>query len=261
MPVHTHTFPNGFRVIHETPENHTNITHVNVFCRVGSIFEDAHLRGVSHFIEHMCFKGTVHLPTARDIIIEYDSIGAYFNAYTDKQLTCYVAKFNQLYTHHCISILGDILLNSKFDKKEYEKEMHVVIEENKRNSINIQDDLYDLIENVMFKGSAYEHPVDTMKYHSKVNVWKYEDVIDFYHKYYVPENMIFSIVTTIPFSTILRYLKTTYFVKVRNIHKQIDPTMNTVPRMIYDKQIEPLYTWHRNEKQHQTVFSIITLLK
>ena len=237
--IQTHTFPNGFRVIYEPPENHMNITHINVFCRVGSAFEPDNLSGVSHFIEHMCFKGTRHLPSTRAIITEYDSIGAYFNAYTEKQYTCYVAKFHSTYTQNCISILGDIMMNSVFNKKEYEKEMNVVIEENKRNLTDYENELYDLVHSMVYRGSVYAQPVDSMKYHKTTDVWKYEDVISFYHKYYVPENMLMSIVSPIPFKTILRFLKKTDFARWASSRKRaIEPILNTVPSMIYDKQSE-----------------------
>jgi len=237
--IQTHTFPNGFRVIYESPENHMDITHVNVFCRAGSAFEDDNVRGASHFIEHMCFKGTRHLPTTRDIIVEYDSIGAYFNAYTEKQYTCYVAKFHRAYTNHCVSILGDIMLNSVFDKKEYEKEMNVVIEENKRNLTDYENVLNDLMDSMVYRGSVYANPVDSMKYHKTVDVWKYDDVMAYYHKYYVPENMLISIVTPVPFATILRFLKKTDFVRSSSSRKRVvEPILNIVPSMIYDRQSE-----------------------
>ena len=236
MSIKTHTFPNGFRIIYETPENHMNITHVNVFCRVGSAFEPENVRGVSHFIEHMCFKGTPTLPTARDILVEYDTIGAYFNAYTEKQYTCYVAKFHSNYTKHSLEILADILLHSSFNKTEYEKEMNVVIEENVRNETDYDGEADDLVESMVYKGSVYENPIDTLQYHKTVDVWKYDDVIAFYRKNYVPQNMLLSIVTTIPFDKIVRYVKNTHFAKHDSRKTTIEPILNTVPRMLYDKQ-------------------------
>lgn len=212
-----------------------NITHVNVLCRVGSAFESDSIRGVSHFIEHMCFKGTPTLPTARDILVEYDTIGAYFNAYTEKQYTCYVAKFHSSYTKHSLAILSDILLHSYFNKKEYEKEMNVVIEENVRNQTDYDNHVHDLVESMIYKGSVYETPIDHLRYHLKTNVWKYDDVISFYRKNYVPQNMVLSIVSTIPFKQIVEYVKNTHFAK-HSRKNTIDPILNTVPQMIYDKQ-------------------------
>jgi predicted Zn-dependent peptidase len=237
MTIQTHTFPNGFRVIYETPENGMDITHINVFCRVGSAFENENVRGVSHFIEHMCFKGTPSLPTSQDIMEKYDTIGAYFNAYTEKQYTCYVSKFHRDYTNQLLKVLSDILLNSTFHKTEYEKEMSVVIEENISNLTDYENEVSDLAENMLYRGSVYANPVDALKFHTRENVWNYSDVIAFYRKYYVPQNMLLSIVTTVPFQTVLKHLKNTHFVKQPNHKNRIEPILNTIPRMIYDKQI------------------------
>ena len=217
MPnIHTHTFPNGFRVIYERPTSPTEITHVDVFCRAGSVFEPESLRGVSHFIEHMCFKGTKRRPTTRDIFAVYDNIGAYFNAYTEKQFTCYVASFLNSHTNQCVDTLGDMMLRSKFDKREYKKELNVVLEENVRNLTDYSNITEDIAESLIYKGSSYAYPIDSMKYHKIVDSWDYDDVMAFYHKHYVPENMMLSIVTTIPFSTILKIIKSCHFAKFDN---------------------------------------------
>ena len=203
---------------------------------MGSAVETENVRGVSHFIEHMCFKGTPSLPTARDILVEYDTIGAYFNAYTEKQFTCYVAKFHVNYTKRILSVLSDILLHSSFNKQEYDKEMNVVIEENVRNQTDYTGESVDLMESMVYKGSVYENPVDHLRYHKSVDVWNYDDVIAFYRKYYVPQNMLLSIVSTLPFETIVRYVKKTCFVRMDPRRNEVEPILNTVPRMIYDKQ-------------------------
>ena len=231
MPnIQTHTFPNGFRVIYEQPKYPTEITHVDVFCRAGSAFEPESLRGVSHFIEHMCFKGSKRLPTTRDIFEVYDNIGAYFNAYTEKQFTCYVASFVNTHMKQCICTLGDMLLQSKFDKTEYKKELNVVIEENVRNLTDYSHIAEDITESLIYKGSSYAYPIDSMKYHKIVDEWDYDDVIEFYHKYYVPEHMLLSVVSSAPFSTILKIIKSCEFAKYdsRKKHKPL-PIMNTQP--------------------------------
>jgi predicted Zn-dependent peptidase len=233
MPnIQTHTFPNGFRVIYEEPKYPTEITHVDVFCRAGSAFEPESLRGVSHFIEHMCFKGTKRRPTTRDIFEVYENIGAYFNAYTEKQFTCYVASFVNTHMKQCICTLGDMMLRSKFDKSEYKKELNVVIEENVRNLTDYSHIAKDINESLIYKGSSYAYPIDSMKYHKIVDSWDYKDVIEFYHKYYVPENIMLSVVSSAPFSTILKIIKSCEFVKYdsRKTHKPL-PIMNIQPNM------------------------------
>lgn len=239
--IQTHTFPNGFRVIYEQPIHKKDITHINVFCRVGSVYETDTTRGVSHFIEHMCFKGTRRLPTTQNIFEVYDDIGAYFNAYTEKQFTCYVSTFQDAHLRKCILTMSDILLNSTFNKREYEKELNVVVEENVNRTNDQESIVTDVVESMLYKGSAYSYPVDSLRYHKMVNPWIYDEVIDFYHKYYVPENMLLSIVSSRPFESILKTLRSTDFTKhhySRKSHQIIPPIMNTQPRMIITQQRE-----------------------
>jgi len=205
------------------------ISHINAFCHVGSAHEDPKTRGASHFIEHMCFKGTRRFPTSRDIEIKYDNIGAVFNAHTDKQYTCYVVKCGDTDTEMSIHILGNIMLHSVFNAKEYKKELNVVIEESVRDLTNYKNTAYDNLDALVFKGSIYENPIDTLKYHKTADTLKYNDVVDFYREHYVPENMVLSITTSLPFSRILEMVEKSDYSKPKI---RANPILNTIPRMI-----------------------------
>jgi predicted Zn-dependent peptidase len=130
MTIKTFSFPNGFRVIYEKSPNIAPIACIKIMCDIGSVYENNETRGVSHFIEHMCFKGTKNIPIPKDIFMEYDKIGAYLNATTGKRYTYYTIKCNNEYVENSIRIMSDMLLNSTFNKNEYKKEEKVVIEEN-----------------------------------------------------------------------------------------------------------------------------------
>jgi predicted Zn-dependent peptidase len=233
----TYTFPNGFRVIYENPAHSTDATIINAFCKVGSVFEPSHLRGVSHFIEHMCFKGANKHRNIQQIFKVYDDIGAYFNAYTAKQYSCYVSQFDNAHAARCITTIAEIMLLSTFNEIEYEKELNVVIEENVRNSNDYESIAQDLTSAMLYKGSVYSYPVDSLKYHKIVDKWDYNEVFDFYHRFYVPENIVFSIVSVIPFLKIKHILENSYFVKHyprvtprTNMSNTILPKMALVPQ-------------------------------
>ena len=83
MSIETFVFPNGFRIVYEKSLNKLPICAMQLFCDVGSAYETDDMRGVSHFIEHMCFKGTKNLPSTKEILINFDKIGANINAYTE----------------------------------------------------------------------------------------------------------------------------------------------------------------------------------
>ena len=211
--IHTHTFPNGFKVVYQKSMQELPITTIYTFCIVGSAYETDRVRGASHFVEHMCFKGTHKRQEARDILKQYDQIGAFFNAYTEKRFTAYMVKCNDRFVQHCSDILGDMLMNSMFPRKEFDKEQKVVVEESIK---GINDDEYMLQERmdaILYRGSSYEYPIDCLKYHPSSTFLQYSDIFEWYHWFYHPSNMIFSITSNLSFSQILAMLKKTDFVK------------------------------------------------
>lgn len=210
--IKTYTFPNGFRLVYEKPPSNLKNTAIQVFCKLGSIYERDGIRGASHFIEHMCFKGTRKIPEAKTISENYDKIGAYFNASTYKQYTVYIVKCNNNYVENSIAILSDMMMNSTFKQHEFTKEKKVVEEESMRLENDHFSIISDAMEKLLYEGSSFEHSVDELSYHMK-NTLQYNDVVDLYNTFYRPNNMVISIVSIIPFSHIVRFLETTYFMK------------------------------------------------
>ena len=110
--VQIHTFSNGFRLIYQHLVK-SNISSVYTYCNVGSVLETDSVRGASHMIEHMCFQGTYHKPNSKDVFLEYDKIGAYLNAFTEKEYTAFKVNCDILYLEKCIDVLSDIMIHSK----------------------------------------------------------------------------------------------------------------------------------------------------
>ena len=199
-----HTFPNGLRLVYERHPSNLPQTHIHAFCHVGSIHEPEHLRGASHFIEHMCFKGSSSFPSWSAVNEPFSRSGANFNAVTMKQYTCFTVDCLDHYVHSFLKILGDMMLKSKFDKKEYKLELNVVKEEMKMKPPN------SYLEQLAFSGSTYANWIDHDSYH-KPGCLPYNDVVEYYHQYYKPQNIVLSIVSSIPFDTVLRYISDTTF--------------------------------------------------
>lgn len=127
--------PNGARVITVPMKDNPTVT-VLVMVEAGSKYENKKNNGISHFLEHMCFKGTEKRPNTSDISRELDSIGAHYNAFTAEELTGYFAKSHPKHLPKILEIVSDLYLNPVFDDKEIEKEKGVIIEE-----INMYEDL------------------------------------------------------------------------------------------------------------------------
>ena len=124
----TRTLPNGTRIV-TAPQGDAQSTAVMVMYAVGSRYETAEVGGISHFAEHLFFKGTERRPDARALASEVDGIGAEFNAFTGKEQTAYYIKCAREHTHVAIDVLGDMLLHSLFDAEEIEREKGVIVEE------------------------------------------------------------------------------------------------------------------------------------
>ena len=127
MPHTKIDLPNGLRIITEEMP-HTHSISMGIFTQVGSRYEQARLSGVSHFLEHMFFKGTP-TRTAKQISEAIEGIGGALNAYTSYDSTVYYAKVANIHFDRAVDTLSDMLLNSLFDSKEIEKERRVIIEE------------------------------------------------------------------------------------------------------------------------------------
>jgi predicted Zn-dependent peptidase len=118
----------GLRVLTSSMP-HTRSVSVGFFISVGSRYETKVENGVTHFIEHMLFKGTAKRPKARDIAVAIEGIGGVFNASTGRELTTYWTKVGQDHFSIALDVLADMLLNSKLEEEELEKERGVIIEE------------------------------------------------------------------------------------------------------------------------------------
>ncbi len=147
------TLNNGLRII-TVPMKNTQTVTVVIIVGIGSRYETEKEAGISHFLEHMCLKGTKKRPTQHDISSELDAVGGEYNAFTSKDKTGYYAKVDLKHSPLALDVISDIFLNSKLEEKEIEKEKGTIIQE-----INMYEDtprmkIGDEFENLMFKESS-----------------------------------------------------------------------------------------------------------
>src|SRR4030042_217133 len=127
-PYQKFIFKNGLRLV-TVPMKNTKAVTVLVLVGTGSKYETKKINGISHFLEHMFFKGTKKRPNTLAIAEILDRVGGVFNAFTDKEYTGYWAKVDGKHLDLAINWVSDIFLNSKIDANEIEKEKGVIIEE------------------------------------------------------------------------------------------------------------------------------------
>jgi predicted Zn-dependent peptidase len=184
------TLDNGLRLI-TNPMPHMRSVAINFFIGTGSRYESEAQGGVSHFIEHLCFKGTEKRPTPRDISSVIEGVGGMLNAGTDKELTVYWCKVAQPHFLSALDVLTDILLNSKFDPAEIEKERQVIIEEINMSLDSPAQRASMLIEDIMWPGHPLGRDIAGKK--ETVAVLSRGIMLDYMARHYRPQNTVVSI--------------------------------------------------------------------
>lgn len=184
-----YTLDNGLRIVTEKNDSVNSIS-VGVMVKNGSRNESEDINGISHFIEHMFFKGT-NKRNAREIAESVENLGGQINAFTSKEATCYYVK--NLYTHLDLSleILSDIMLNSKFSEEEIEKEKSVVIEEINMSTDNPEDVLDDLHAKVSYGNNPLSYPI--LGTADKVRSFSRDTITNYIKKKYSPSNSVISV--------------------------------------------------------------------
>ncbi|MBI3342132.1 insulinase family protein [Candidatus Curtissbacteria bacterium] len=184
------TLPNGLRVVLAPLTSFKSVTAI-VLCGAGSRYETKQTNGISHFLEHMFFKGTHKRPSALDISHELDAIGADYNAFTGKESTAYHIKAASQHLPLLLDMLSDMLWNSKFDAKEIEKERGVIIEE-----INLYQDtparrVAEIYEHVLWGDQPLGWDIGGEK--DVIRKVSKQDFGDYVAARYVPSNLVLAI--------------------------------------------------------------------
>lgn len=178
---------NGLRLITVSMPSVQSVT-VMVLVNTGSRNETKEINGLSHFIEHMAFKGTEKRPSSLIISSEIEGVGGDFNAFTSKQSIGYHVKLAVAHFELGVDILSDIIFNPKLDSKEIDREKGVICEE-----INMYEDLpsrkaIEMFEMLLYKGSSLGYDIAGDK--ETVRKLNRTDFIDYMDKYYFPSNMV-----------------------------------------------------------------------
>lgn len=175
---------NGLRVITVPMKDNPTVT-VLVLVEAGSKYETKKVNGISHFLEHMCFKGTTKRPKAVDISKELDSLGSQYNAFTSQEYTGYYAKSDARHFSQIFDIVSDVYLNSIFPEKEMEKEKGVIIEE-----INMYEDMpHRHVQDLMMSLLYGDQPAGWNVAGTKANIlnMKRADFVTYHDQHYLPE--------------------------------------------------------------------------
>lgn len=181
--------PNGLRIIGQKLPHYQSIS-LGVWIGTGSVKERDNEAGISHFIEHMLFKGT-QKRSAQQIAAEMDGMGAQLNAFTSKECTCYYAKFMGSRLRQAADVLSDMVLHSAFDPEEMKKEKGVVTEEILMVEDSPEDLAMDLLSETFFGKSPLGSPILGTK--ETVQSFTREGILNYMARHYEPANMLVAV--------------------------------------------------------------------
>ncbi|MEN2766399.1 M16 family metallopeptidase [Ornithinibacillus xuwenensis] len=187
--IEKHTSKNGLRIVLEKIPAVRSVT-IGIWILTGSRNENEENNGISHFLEHMFFKGT-KTRSAADIAEAFDSIGGQVNAFTSKEYTCFYAKVLDTHKEHALDILADMFFNSAFDQEEMEREKKVVFEEIKMYEDTPDDIVHDLLARASYGQHPLGYPILGTEEHLKS--FSPDTLRNYIKEYYTPENVVISV--------------------------------------------------------------------
>jgi predicted Zn-dependent peptidase len=198
---HKTTLKNGLRVLTSFMP-HTHSVCVALFVGVGSRYESPSEAGTSHFIEHLCFRGTPERPTARDISEAIEGVGGILNGATDKELTFYWAKVTKPHFNTAAEVLVNMLLDSKFNPEDIEKERQVIVEEINMCKDSPSQRVCLLIDELLWPDHPLGYDIAGTK-ESMAGITR-ETLLDFLKTKYSPENIVVAVTGNVELNDILK---------------------------------------------------------
>ena len=200
--VRTYRFENGLRLI-QIPSP-TNVAYCGISIDAGTRDEEVGEEGMSHFCEHMMFKGT-EKRRAWHIINRMEAVGGDLNAYTNKEETVVYAAFMKEHLERAAELIFDIVFHSTFPQHEMDKECEVIVDEIESYNDSPADLIFDRFEDLIYEGNCLGH--DILGTAENVRRFKTEDALRFVRRLYRPEKMVFFVFGDVKFERVQRMVE------------------------------------------------------
>lgn len=183
------TLDNGIKIVTEKIDTVRSIS-AGIWVKTGSRDESDELAGVTHFLEHMLFKGT-EKRSAYDIAQSMESVGGYLNAFTSTEYTCYYARCLDDKLANALEVLSDMVRNSRFPEEELEKEKKVVLEEMKMYKDSPDDYVFEIFSDQVFNNHPIGRPV--IGFEETVSSFTRRNLFDYTEERYRPDNLLVAV--------------------------------------------------------------------
>lgn len=239
------TLKNGLKVI--TVKKDTRIASINVGIDIGAMYESENEKGISHFIEHMLFKGTKS--RSNELLNEeLESLGGEYNAYTDYDCTVYTISCLEEEIKKGTVLLADMIVNSNFPKDEIEKERSVILAEIRTSKDDIEDLSFKKTNEFAFKESYLRY--DIIGLEKNVNNFKRKELVEFYMENYIPSNAVITMVSSFEHEEALQIIEENFKDWKGNKKREKNITL--------EDNVKGEFTSYKNEIEQSTIVYLFT---
>lgn len=241
-----YTLNNGLNII--TVKKDTQISSLHFGVKIGAMYEKDDEKGISHFIEHMIFKGTNSMNN-EELNDSLELLGGEYNAYTDYGCTVYSITSLEEEIFNGIDLIGDMIMNSSFPEEEIEKERGVILSEIKSS----KDDTEDFSFKKAYEKAFYKSPLRYDISGTEENVKKFakKDLMEFYKKYYVPNNSYIVIVSSLDHKVVVE--------KIENVFRNWESHEVLLPWVEKESNNAGVFITEKNDLEQSTIVYIFDL--
>jgi predicted Zn-dependent peptidase len=256
--IKKYTCQNGVRVILENIPTVRSVA-IGIWIGTGSRYEIPANNGISHFLEHMFFKGT-KTKKAKEIAEAFDSIGGQVNAFTSKEYTCYYAKVLDNHSQFALEVLADMFFNSTFEEEELIKEKNVVYEEIKMYEDTPDDIVHDLLSKAIYENHSLGYPI--LGTEETLSTFTGETLKEYMHNMYTPEQVVVSIAGNIS-ESFIKEVEALFGSYEGGKRDKVEETpifhINQISRKKETEQAHLCLGFEGLQVGHQDIYSLITL--
>lgn len=215
--IKLHTLSNGIRLVYEKIDTVKTVS-IGIWVLAGSRYETKKINGISHFIEHILFKGTKNR-SAKEIVYEIESIGGQINAFTAKEYTCFYVRVLDEFLQKGFDILSDLILNHVIAVEEIEKEKTVIIEEINMTKEDPEEILYQSLNDLIWKNQTLSYPIIGKE--STVKKIDRNKIENYMRERYIPQNIVISVAGNFEEEKLVKFAEM-YFGYWKNVNNKKD---------------------------------------
>ncbi len=228
--IHRTVLPNGLRIVSEKVAAARSFA-LGIWVDVGTRDETADVAGVSHFIEHAVFRRSATRSSGQ-IAAQFESLGAYINAFTSKEQTCYYVRALNPHFRRCLSLLSDVVLHPAFRLNDVEKERTVILEELKSYEDEAEEFILDCAEQALFASHTLGFPIAGNA--STVSALRVKDLSDFHHAHYIAPKILVAVAGAVDHEELVAQCRTLFSSKSR----KADTKVRKTPGSVKPKQVQ-----------------------